>query len=81
VIFHLQHATPAVELYSQLFPTHLNATKLRHFHRPTIKKVLHGKLKPGEYHPIQSVQKLSENRAAVNFCVCKFFFKQKNSFS
>ncbi len=77
----MQHATPAVELYSQLFPTHLNATKLRHFHRPTIKKVLHGKLKPGEYHPIQSVQKLSENRAAVNFCVYEFFFKQKNLFS
>jgi hypothetical protein len=63
----LQHATPAVELYPQLFPTHLNATKLRHFHRPTIKKVLHGKLKPGEYHPVQSIQKLSETRAAVRF--------------
>ncbi|CAF4953627.1 unnamed protein product, partial [Rotaria sp. Silwood1] len=60
----LQHATPAVELCTQLFPTHLNATKLRHFHRPTIKKVLHGKLKPGEYHPVQSVQKISETRAA-----------------
>ncbi|UJR26734.1 hypothetical protein I4U23_008049 [Adineta vaga] len=58
----LQHATPAVELCPQLFPTHLNATKLRHFHRPTIKKV-HGKLKPGEYHPVQSIQKLAETRA------------------
>ncbi|CAF0887548.1 unnamed protein product [Adineta steineri] len=59
----LQHATPAVELYAQLFPTHLNATKLRHFHRPTIKKAL-GKLKPGEYHPVQSVRKISDTRAA-----------------
>ncbi|CAF2594693.1 unnamed protein product [Rotaria sp. Silwood2] len=60
----LQHATPAVELCTQLFPTHLNATKLRHFHRPTIKKFLHGKLKPGEYHPVQTVQKISDTRAA-----------------
>lgn len=61
----LQHATPAVELNTQLFPTHLNATKLRHFHRPTIKKV-YGKLKPGEYHPVQSIKKISETRANVN---------------
>ncbi|CAF3688741.1 unnamed protein product [Rotaria socialis] len=60
----LQHATPAVELCTQLFPTHLNATKLRHFHRPTIKKVVHGKVKPGEYHPVQSIQKIAETRAA-----------------
>jgi len=58
----LQHATPAVELNTQLFPTHLNATKLRLFHRPTIKKVV-GKLKPGEYHPVQSIKKISETRA------------------
>ena len=62
----LQHATPAVELSGPLFPTHLNATKLRHFHRPTIKKVLHGKVKAGEYHPVHSIQKISETRAAVD---------------
>jgi len=77
----LQHATPAVELYGQLFPTHLNATKLRHFHRPTIKKFLHGKLKPGEYHPVQSIQKLSETRAAVNFLFfCCFLFHKNSNF-
>ncbi|CAF0732337.1 unnamed protein product [Adineta ricciae] len=59
----LQHATPAVELCSQLFPTHLKANKLRLFHRPTIKKFIHSKLKPGEYHPVHSIQKIAETRA------------------
>ncbi|CAF1124806.1 unnamed protein product [Didymodactylos carnosus] len=52
----LQHATPAVELHPQLFPTYLNAAKLRQFHRPLLKKSL--QLKDGEYHPIESLQKM-----------------------
>lgn len=63
--FCIQHATPAVELVTQLFPTHLSVTKLRHFHRPTIKKFQQGKLKPGEFQPVQSIHQISENRAAV----------------
>lgn len=69
----LQHATPAVELCGQLFPTHLNATKLRHFHRPTIKKAVHGKVKAGEYHPVQSMQKIAETRATVYSSSCFSF--------
>ncbi|CAF0755218.1 unnamed protein product [Didymodactylos carnosus] len=58
----LQHATPAVELHPLMFPTYLNATKLRQFHRPQLKKYSHLK-DDGEYHPIESLQKIIEAKS------------------
>jgi transcription initiation factor TFIID subunit 1 len=33
----VQHSTPALHLYPPWFPTHLNSSALRHFHRPKLR--------------------------------------------
>ncbi|XP_071951236.1 transcription initiation factor TFIID subunit 1-like isoform X2 [Antedon mediterranea] len=48
----LQHSTPAVELRQPFFPTHLGPFKLRHFHRPILKKFSHGPLANPGFHEV-----------------------------
>ncbi|XP_033106582.1 transcription initiation factor TFIID subunit 1-like [Anneissia japonica] len=48
----LQHSTPAVELRQPFFPTHLGPFKLRHFHRPILKKFSHGPLANPGHHEV-----------------------------
>lgn len=43
----VQHSTPAVELRSPYFLTHLTVVKLRCFHHPPLKKYQHGPMAPG----------------------------------
>lgn len=40
----IQHSTPVVELRAPHMPTFMNATKLRNFHRPPLRKYSHGAL-------------------------------------
>ncbi|CAK9302809.1 unnamed protein product [Gordionus sp. m RMFG-2023] len=40
----LQHSTPASELWPAFYPTHMGPLRLKHFHRPLLKKYSHGAL-------------------------------------
>ena len=53
----IQHSTPAVELRQPFFPSHHSVVKLRNFHRPMLKKYLHGLMMSPGPHPVLPLQK------------------------
>ncbi|XP_033109712.1 transcription initiation factor TFIID subunit 1-like [Anneissia japonica] len=59
----LQHSTPAVELRQPFFPTHLGPFKLRHFHRPILKKFSHGPLANPGHHEVWPLVRRIELKA------------------
>ena len=55
----LQHSTPAMELKPCYFPTHMGPAKLRHFHRPMLKRYNRGPM--SNYNTNVSVLNLHKN--------------------
>ena len=54
----LTHSQAALELRQPFFPTHLNAQKLRNFHRYVLKRYLTGILSNEQvFHPVYSLLK------------------------
>lgn len=53
----LQHSTPAVELQAPFIPTYMGEKKLRHFHRPPLKRFSHGLLASSGPHHVYSLAK------------------------
>ncbi|XP_018009322.1 transcription initiation factor TFIID subunit 1 [Hyalella azteca] len=53
----LQHSTPIVELQAPFIPTYMGEKKLRHFHRPPLKRFSHGVLSSPGSHSVHSLAK------------------------
>ncbi|XP_052795206.1 transcription initiation factor TFIID subunit 1-like [Mya arenaria] len=61
----IQHSTPAVELRQPFFPTYMNETKLRTFHRNPLKKYSHGAVAGPGPHPVDSLFKVIKRKARL----------------
>ncbi|GIX95370.1 transcription initiation factor TFIID subunit 1 [Caerostris extrusa] len=48
----IQHSIPAIELRQPFFPTHMSAQKLKHFHRPSLKRFSHGIISEHGFHGV-----------------------------
>ncbi|CAB3979442.1 transcription initiation factor TFIID subunit 1 isoform X2 [Paramuricea clavata] len=59
----IQHSTPAMELQRPFFPTFNSKESLRHFHRPLLKRVTHGKLSVPGPHPVSGLLKHIKKKA------------------
>uniref|UniRef100_A0A670YJX0 Transcription initiation factor TFIID subunit n=1 Tax=Pseudonaja textilis TaxID=8673 RepID=A0A670YJX0_PSETE len=61
----IQHSIPAVELRQPFFPTHMGPMKLRHFHRPPLKKYSFGTLSQPGPHAVQPLLKHIKKKAKM----------------
>ncbi|XP_038063067.1 transcription initiation factor TFIID subunit 1-like [Patiria miniata] len=61
----LQHSTPAVELRQPFFPTHMGPIRLRHFHRPQVKRFSHGALASPGYHNVWPLLRRIKTKAKL----------------
>lgn len=59
----IQHSTPVVELRAPFIPTFMNATKLRNFHRPILRKYSHGALAGPISQPVLPLTKQIRKKA------------------
>ncbi|XP_046853130.1 transcription initiation factor TFIID subunit 1-like isoform X2 [Xenia sp. Carnegie-2017] len=59
----IQHSTPAMELQRPFFPTFNSKESLRHFHRPLLKRVSHGKLSAPGPHSVSGLLKHIKKKA------------------
>ena len=56
-----------MELQRPFFPTFNSKESLRHFHRPLLKRVTHGKLAVPGPHPVSGLLKHIKKKAKVVF--------------
>ena len=63
--FSHQHSTPAVELRQPFFPTHLGPMRLRHYHRPQVKRFSHGALASPGTHSVWPLLRRIKTKAKV----------------
>ncbi|XP_033631522.1 transcription initiation factor TFIID subunit 1-like isoform X1 [Asterias rubens] len=61
----LQHSTPAVELRQPFFPTHLGPMRLRHYHRPQVKRFSHGALASPGTHSVWPLLRRIKTKAKL----------------
>lgn len=59
----IQHSTPAVELRQPFFPTYLNLTRLRQFHRRPLRKFRNGEIADSTPHGVEPLVKHIKRRA------------------
>ncbi|XP_035205757.1 transcription initiation factor TFIID subunit 1-like isoform X1 [Stegodyphus dumicola] len=61
----IQHSIPAIELSPPFFPTHMGPLKLRHFHRPPLKRFSHGPLAQTGFHGVIPLLKHIKRKAKL----------------
>ncbi|XP_055929152.1 transcription initiation factor TFIID subunit 1-like [Argiope bruennichi] len=61
----IQHSIPAIELLPPFFPTHMGPLKLKHFHRPPLKRFSHGPLAQPGFHGVIPLLKHIKRKAKL----------------
>ncbi|GBN17966.1 Transcription initiation factor TFIID subunit 1 [Araneus ventricosus] len=61
----IQHSIPAIELRPPFFPTHMGPLKLKHFHRPPLKRFSHGPVAQPGFHGVVPLLKHIKRKAKL----------------